>query len=376
MTGFFKTGCVAALFLMIAGACIGAPSFAQEEKATERVIFVGTENTINPEVESYSSVKVYSCGMEGADPKELFSYSLCTSRDTLYTVGPRLSPDGKMFVYVDGTITEDRRISSDIWVAGADGKDPKKLTASGRLNTSPAWSKDGADIFYISYEMDRSKADLKCIAPDGTRERTIQRISTGVSMAICLTPSAKKMFILGIGSILWSANPNGTGLKELPTSDMFGINLTDVRLIALSPDGSKLVLTTQETGAGYKPFVLNTADQVVSTVEAAENCPCWLATFSPNGRQLGGYAADTSSGSAKEIVVMPVEGFGTKRLPVGDRKIGSALCWSPDGTKLLFSATDTNGGETFYIWILEVSAKKLRRVTGNEFNEICPIWVK
>jgi VCBS repeat-containing protein len=70
---------------------------------------------------------------------------------------PRWSPDGKWIAYAstEGTTTEaleqDRQPSSHIWVVSSDGSNKRiQLTHSGSCDTSPAWDRSGAGIYFRS----------------------------------------------------------------------------------------------------------------------------------------------------------------------------------------------------------------------------------
>ncbi|MBL6974114.1 MAG: PD40 domain-containing protein [Deltaproteobacteria bacterium] len=56
---------------------------------------------------------------------------------------PAWSPDGRRIAFVS-----DRRGSPQIWVMNSDGTEQRPLPLSGSYNTSPDWSPDGAEIVY------------------------------------------------------------------------------------------------------------------------------------------------------------------------------------------------------------------------------------
>jgi RNA polymerase sigma factor (sigma-70 family) len=60
----------------------------------------------------------------------------------------RFSPDGRRLLYADGT-TEERR---GIWVVGFDGKDRRRVIATGRALASACWSPDGKRIAVLIYD--------------------------------------------------------------------------------------------------------------------------------------------------------------------------------------------------------------------------------
>ena len=55
---------------------------------------------------------------------------------------PRVSPDGRLVLYVS-----DRDGSDNLWVAGIDGSNPRRVTSQPRVvMLSPAWSADGTTV--------------------------------------------------------------------------------------------------------------------------------------------------------------------------------------------------------------------------------------
>jgi len=58
---------------------------------------------------------------------------------------PSISPDGKRV-----TFASSRAGNMDIWLAGIDGSSPRRLTASGSLDTAPTWSPTGQEIAFTS----------------------------------------------------------------------------------------------------------------------------------------------------------------------------------------------------------------------------------
>lgn len=82
---------------------------------------------------------------------------------------PSLSPDGTRLLY---TTTRDK--TQEIYVAGADGSQPKRLTSDGSLKQYPCWSPDGKRILYNAnrdgnfelYEMDADGAHTRRLTDD------------------------------------------------------------------------------------------------------------------------------------------------------------------------------------------------------------------
>jgi Tol biopolymer transport system component len=74
---------------------------------------------------------------------------------------PTWSPDGTRIAFV--STTGNFAVNSDVFVANADGSNRVNLTNNAAINTSPAWSPDGTRIAFVS------SRDFPGIAGDVTR---------------------------------------------------------------------------------------------------------------------------------------------------------------------------------------------------------------
>ncbi|MBL0217907.1 MAG: S9 family peptidase [Myxococcales bacterium] len=64
---------------------------------------------------------------------------------------PRVSPDGKLVAFtVRDTDMEANRGRLDVWLVGADGSNPRKLTSHPENDSDPRWSPDGKYIYFMS----------------------------------------------------------------------------------------------------------------------------------------------------------------------------------------------------------------------------------
>jgi len=64
---------------------------------------------------------------------------------------PSVSPDGKRIAFVLRTTDlEANRGRTDLWLVGADGRNPRQLTFSPESEGQPTWSPDGQSLFFLS----------------------------------------------------------------------------------------------------------------------------------------------------------------------------------------------------------------------------------
>jgi TolB protein len=72
------------------------------------------------------------------------------------------SPDGKQLTYEAG---------NDIWVVGADGKNPRNLTHSKEVEFAPTWAPDGEEIAFV--RIDGSKKLVHVMNNDGSHAHPV-----------------------------------------------------------------------------------------------------------------------------------------------------------------------------------------------------------
>ena len=94
---------------------------------------------------------------------------------------PQISPDGKLVVYVVGSVDLGANsTSSTLWLASTDNKgEPRQLTTTTKKDRHPRWSPDGQ---HILFESNRSgDTQLWIIDKNGGEARQLTTISTEAS---------------------------------------------------------------------------------------------------------------------------------------------------------------------------------------------------
>ena len=208
--------------------------------------------------------------------------------------GPAVDPSGKRIAY---RRADDQSGVSDIFTANIDGSDPIRLTHSGRHDTQPAWSPNGAAIAYVSLPANTSgDYELNVVPAAGGAAHTLLDQTTMI---------------------------NGP---------------------AWSPDGKTIAFGSRHDAKNW-----------IGTVPATGGDATWLVAgygggwpaYSPDGKTIA-FTLDPGSGNAS-IYTMDVAGLKARRLsPLSDTN-DQYPAWSPDGRFIAFSGS---GGGTPQIEVM------------------------
>ncbi len=176
----------------------------------KKLIFTSTKD---------GDIELYMMNVDGSDIRRI------TNR-VGYDGGAWFSPDGKQIVWRAGypktaadtadylSLLHNRMVRPskvEVWVANADGSNPRQITNLGGANFAPIFTPDGKKIIFSSnYEHPRSgNFDLYLINPDGTG---LEKITTHPDFDSfpMFSPDGKKL--------LWASNRNQ---KEVGETNIF-----------------------------------------------------------------------------------------------------------------------------------------------------------
>jgi TolB protein len=167
----------------------------------KKIIFTSTRD---------GDIDLYTMNVDGSDVRRI------TSR-VGYDGGAWFSPDGKQIVWraaypktaADTTdylnLLSQRLVRParvEVWVANADGSNPRQITSLGGANFAPVFTPDGKKIIFSSnYESPRSGAfDLFLINPDGSG---LEKVTTHPDF------DSFPMFSYDGKKLVWASNRNG-----------------------------------------------------------------------------------------------------------------------------------------------------------------------
>jgi Tol biopolymer transport system component len=226
------------------------------------------------------------------------------------------SPDGAHLAYLAGVdhVAGDAPIEYTLYLVGADGQQPRGLTACGDCG-GMSWSPDGSRIALTRY--------TGGAFPRGSWNVWVVNASSGALRRVTDCPSVKQD--CGVDVTGWS--PSGHTIHLT----LYGKRSVSVDTIR--PDGSHLTtITTIPVPAGG----------------AEDPSPQW----SPDGREI---AFDENNG----IYTVNADGTGLKRLVAQ----GADPAWSPNGTRLVYSTRPQwETGAHTYLWTINADGSDNRLV--------------
>ncbi|MCH7765990.1 MAG: PD40 domain-containing protein [Acidobacteria bacterium] len=314
---------------------------------------------------------------------------------------PRYSPDGQWIAFIS-----DRDGADNLWIAKADGSNPKQLSKDKKAEfASPVWTPEG-DYVIVS----RTAWGLN------TFELWMYHIQGGVGVQITKakadadTPTRQRHNAVGVaaspdGRYLYYARKRGgfqynasfplwqIARRDLKTGDedVLTQNLGSAFRPLLSPDGSKLIYGTRyETQTGLRLRDLKTGEDrwLIYPVQRDDQESRFTRdllpgyAFTPDGQEIvltyGGkiHRVSLETGEARAIPFTaqvaldlgPQLNFPhrVEEGPVRARLIQDPA-QSPDGTRLAFSALT-------HLYVMEIPGGTPTRVTSAEAREFKPAW--
>jgi dipeptidyl aminopeptidase/acylaminoacyl peptidase len=303
---------------------------------------------------------------------------------------PVLSPDGKLVAYTVATPDLDKNsLPKQIYTVPVAGGTPRLLTHDGTVNQRPRWSPDSRQLYFISNRAGTSQ--VWAMDADGSRPRQITKLSTEAD-GVLISPDAKKIVFQSnvypdcgaddacnkrnldadakapskariYTSLLyrhWTewqtkrrqhllvANADGTGVQDLTPGkyDVPPFSLGGPEGYVISPDSAELAFV-MNTDA--EPANSTSSDIYTVPLEGGEPKKITLGLgaddgplYSPDGKYLAfrsqqraGYESDRW----RLLVLERATGKTTNLTETLDRWVGS-FTWSPDSTRLFFTAED------------------------------------
>lgn len=332
--------------------------------------------------------EIYELGTRGGNARPLITGLAFDSQ-------PVFSPDGRHIAFVS-----DRSGNENLWVADADGKNPRQLS---RLDdntefTSPAWSPDGRFVYVSRVRPDRGHFEVWAYDIAGGSGLPVFQKNGRHALGVVASPDGRHIYYASKSGRFGSSD-------ALPLWSIHRLNLEngDEETVitaqgsamrpALSPDGQRLLYATRlKDATALRIRDLETGDdRLVAYPVQLDEQESWSTldllprhAFTPDGAAVifshEGRIKRLELASGK-ITVVPLSadlvldaGPSLRREiaedegPVRARLIRNPT-QSPDGRKLVFSAF-----ARLYVMDLDKKGAAARRLTTGDLPEFQPAW--
>jgi len=228
---------------------------------------------------------------------------------------PEIAPEGKRVVYeVSRTNWEDNAFERDLWIADTVTGEGRQLTASKKSSTNAAWSPDGKWIAFLS-------------------DRPGQ---------ISGTPEGKKQIYL--------IAADGGEARQLTKVE------TGVNIFAWAPDSKRMAFSADDP----EPKAMKDRKEKYGDYEVVH------ADY--NMAHL--WTLEIPAGESASI-------SDPKRLTEGSAFTVGEFSWSPDGTRIAFSAQrdpDLISSETADIYVVSIGDGKVKKIVSTPGPDRNPKW--
>jgi Tol biopolymer transport system component len=270
------------------------------------------------------------------------------SRPLLQTESPHSpvwSPNGKWIAYVSGNPLYPVMANlapSSIWVVGARGGVPVRISEDRPLHTSPVWLADSRGLLYVSDQDGGRDIYFVRLSRSGAPEAPPVRLSTGLyPHTISLSADAQKL--------VYALYAETANVLAIPLQRGRSVSLRDAKPItsgtqviegfAVSPDGAWLAFDSNRNGGQdiwRMPVDGSSPPEVLSAGPEDEFQP----SYSPDGKWISFHA--TRSGSIRDLYLIPSTGGQRTRIEVPTSN-NLAPRVSPDGRSVLYTVWSADG---------------------------------
>jgi TolB protein len=246
----------------------------------------------------------------------------------------------------------------NLWVADSDGENAQSALASGEPIISPAWSANGTQLAYVSFE---SRKPVVYVHDVATGKRRLVANFRGSNSAPAWSPDGRTLAVTlsrDGGSQLYTISPNGGEPHRLTQSA--GIDTEPV----YSPDGRSIYFVSDRGGAPqiYRMPAAGGNPERVTFTGSYNISPA----VSPDGRWL---AYISRINGAFKLQVMEL-GSNTVS-SITDTTADESPSFAPNG-RLIVYATRQNGREALMTTTLDGKIKARLAGQGGDIRE--PDW--
>ncbi|CAN5917554.1 hypothetical protein BH11GEM1_BH11GEM1_20950 [soil metagenome] len=254
----------------------------------------------------------------------------CVSGNSFYMTAGSISGAGPMF----GNLAPSR-----ILLVAAAGGAPLALTDSASLHQSPAWSRDGGTLYFVSNRQGPRDVYALRVGARASARQEPKRITTGMAAhSIDFSSDGARIVYAAFASIanIWTmpipAHPPGSfaSARQVTTGNQ------TIEGVRVSPDGRWLLYDSDLSGNSdvYRVPVAGGEPERLTRNSADE----FRGVLSPDGEELVYHSYQTGF---RNLFLMPMRGGPIQQLTrsSGQRSMAN---WSPDGQALALFDIDND----------------------------------
>ena len=276
------------------------------------------------------------------------------------------SPDERFFAYLDafGRSSEAHRI----WVMRADDGMAVPVTDRQTSDWSPTFSPDGSTLFYTSNRGGNFDLWQQPLDDTGAPQGEPQPVTTGMEIrhATLSGDGTKLAYVRGRRvANLWRVPILDDRLATWADAEQLTFDRAWLEAMALSPDGERLVLSTDR--AGHWDLWVMPADGGEMSQLTTGITPEWVPDWSPDGQQIAFHGPRSGN---RDIWILPAEG-GPARQATTSEAEDVWPAWSPDGRRIAFGS-DPEGN--WNIWVMPAEGGEAKQVTVHQADDSLPRW--
>ena len=251
-------------------------------------------------------------------------------------------------------------------ITDADGEGGQVALASPQPIISPAWSPDGRQLAYVSFEAGKAVVMVQDV---GTGERRSVATFKGSNSAPAWAPDGRRLAVTlsrDGPAQLYLLDLDGNALRRLVTSTSIDTEA------AFAPDGQSLYFVSDRGGGPQIYRVAVTGGGSASASSAAPDRVTFSGSYnispaiSPDGRLL----AYINRGNGFRLMVMPLDGSAPP-LAVSDTSDDESPSFAPNG-RLLIYATRSGGRDVLMTTTLDGKIRTRLLSSGVDVRE--PAW--
>jgi tricorn protease len=304
---------------------------------------------------------------QGGWAQDLYIFDLATHDAKNITSHPRTDRD-PMWIGNKIYFNSDRNGTLNLYAYDVASGAVEPLTRSTKWDARwPSADDDGQIVYEMDGELNvfdtrtRQGRHISINVPsDGLGNRPSQVSAAEQIEGAGLSPKGERALFVARGDVFTAPIEKGVA-RNLTRSS----NAHD-RAASWSPDGRKIAFLSDRSGE-EELWVIDQAgagkpEQITRDGKTRRFFPEWA----PDGKRI---ALGDSTG---RLFVVTLADKKVAEIARDSRGQMQEYVWSPCGGHLAFSMLDPNGFRSIHLWSVEDG--KVRRVTGEEFNERSPTW--